>query len=182
MQKTISEKIVLELGELLKKIDIPLSIENEVDLEYAVLPCIKNFILVKLAKNEALDDILYYHGRTAEEKKFWTKSKSFQTVKLFGANVSDMFIKHPRVGAIAVEFKYVKLDKQGKGLTSSIQRAIGQSLIATLRHPFAICFIVYASPQKLLDHGMARQLKEILWNQHKIYLIIRKQVVARYQK
>ncbi len=164
---------------MLKKINLPLSIKSEADLEYAILPHIKNFILKKLVKNEALNDILYYHGRTVEEKKSWARSKSFQAVKLFGTNVSDIFIKHPRIGAIAIEFKYVKTDKKGKGITGSIQRAIGQSLIATLKHPFAICFIVYTSPRKFLKAEMAQQLKKLLWNQHKIYLIIREQTIIK---
>jgi hypothetical protein len=176
---TKEENFVLALGQLLKKIDLPLSIKNEMDLEYAILPHIKNFLLKELVKNGILDDILYHHGRTAEEKKSWAKSKSFQVVKLFGANVSDIFIRHPHIGAIALELKYVKLDKHSKGLTGSIQRAIGQSLIAILKHPFAICFVVYASPRKLLKAGAAQRLKELLWNQHKIYLLIRRQTATK---
>lgn len=176
---TKAEKFVLALGQLLKKIDIPLSIKSEADLEYAILPHIKDFILKKLVKNGVLDSIFYYHGKTTEEKKSWAKSKSFQTVKLFGANVSDMFIRHPLIGAIALELKYVKLDKFGKGLTGSIQKAVGQSLIATLRHPFAVCFVVYTSPRKLLKAGVSQRLKELLWNQHKICLIIRKQTTEK---
>ena len=93
---------------------------------------------------------------------------------MFGTNVSDIFIVHKKVGAVALELKYVKLSQKGEGLTGSIQRAIGQCLIATMKHPFAVCVIGYGQQKKHLEIGVAKQLKDLLWKHHRIYLIIRK--------
>jgi len=68
----------------------------------------------------------------------------------------------------------VKLSQKGEGLTGSIQRAIGQCLIATMKHPFAVCVIGYGQQKKHLEIGVAKQLKDLLWKHHRIYLIIRK--------
>lgn len=171
------EKFVLKLGRLMDKVSIPSSVNDESSLEYAILPHIRKLIQKELTGNKTLDGVLYHHGRNKEEKKWWSKSKSLQTIKLFGTNVSDMFVAHPKIGAVALEFKYVKLSRKGEGLTGSIQRAIGQSLIATIRHPFAVCVIVYKKQKKHLMVGVMRQLKNLLWEHHKIYLVIRKQVL-----
>lgn len=173
MRRSSAEKIVLRLGRLMENIPLSPRIGNESNLEYAVLPHIKKFVQKELAEEKALGGVLYYHGRNKKEKKRWTESKLLQTVKLFGTN---MFIVHPmfqKIGAVSLEFKYAKLLRTGEGLTGSIQRAIGQSLIATLRHPFAICTIVYGQQKKHLEIGALEQLKNLLWKQHKIYLVIR---------
>lgn len=180
MSKLSAKKLILKLGRFMEKIPLFSSIKNENDLEYAVLPHIKKFIQKELTGNKTLDGILFHHGRNEEEKRWWSKSKSLQTVKLFGTNVSDMFIAHQKIGAVALEFKYVKLSRKGEGLTGSIQRAIGQSLIATIRHPFAVCVIVYGQQKKYLEAGVLQQLKKSLWRHHKIYLVIRNQSHAYF--
>lgn len=173
----LGEKFVLKLGYLMEKAFIPPSVNNESGLEYAFLPQIKKLIQKELGTPGGIDKILYHHGRNTEEKKHWTESKKLQTVMLFGTNVSDMFIVHPKIGAASLEFKYVKLSRTGEGVTGSIQRAIGQSLIATVRHPFAVCVIVYGKQKKHLELGAMKQLKNLLWKHHKIYLVIRKQAL-----
>lgn len=178
MAKISKERFILKLGNLMETVALPASIESEGDFEYAVLPYIKKFIEEELTGSKMFDGVLYYHGRNTEEKKWWSKSKPLQTVKLFGTNVSDIFIVHEKIGAVALELKYVKLSKKGEGLTGSIQRAIGQSLIATMRHPFAICVIVYRQEKKHLEIGIAKQLKDLLWEHHRIYLVIRKQAIS----
>lgn len=167
------EKFVLNLGHLLEKIKIPLSIKNEIELEYALSSHIKKFVQKNLSQSNNLDGILFHHGRNKREKAWWTKSKLLQTVKLFGDNVSDIFITHRKIGAVALEFKYIKLASAGKGLTGHIQRAIGQSLIAKLRHPFVICAVFYNKKQRNLKPGLFIKLKKLLWNKHRIYLIIK---------
>lgn len=166
------EKIVIKLGKLIENLPLPDSIKSESDLEYALLPNIRRFI-----KDELFSDVenaLYHHGRTVQEKKHWTDSKPLQIIKLFGVNVSDIFIKCSKIGAVAIELKYAKLLKK-QGLTGVLQRAIGQSLIATLRHPFAICCIVYRQLHKnKIESGLIEKIKKILWRKHKIYLIVRK--------
>lgn len=174
MKKSIGKKFVLKLGRLIEKTPLKYSIKDEIGLEYAILPHIKKFIQKELTGNKVLDGILYHHGRNKREKEWWAKSKKLQNVKLFGTNVSDMFIVHPKIGAVALEFKYVKLSRKGEGLTGSIQRAIGQSLIATMRHPFAVCVIIYRQQKKHLEPGVIQKLKKSLWEQRRVYLIIRK--------
>lgn len=173
MNKSLAEKVVLKLGHLLERITFPASIRNEIELEYTILPYIKKFIHENICRNKSLEEILYHHGRNKQEKEQWTESKSLQTVKLFGDNVSDIFIVHKKIGAIALEFKYTKLSLGSRGLTSHIQRAIGQCLIAKLRHPFVICAIFYNKKQKSLKPGLFIKLKKLLWDKHRIYLIIK---------
>lgn len=170
--KTEKEKIVIKLGKLIENLPLPDSIKSESDLEYALLSDIKKFIKDELFSN--VKNVLYHHGRTVQEKKHWADSKPLQVVKLFGVNVSDIFIKCSKIGAVAIELKYAKISKR-KGLTSFLQKAIGQSLIATLRHPFAICCIFYRQLHKnKIEFGLIEKLKKILWKKHKIYLIVRK--------
>jgi len=172
--ETEKEKIVIKLRKLIENLPIndSFSINSEADLEYALLPSIRKFIKNNLSAD--IEKVLYHHGRTLQEKKHWTDSKSLQTVKLFGVNVSDIFIKCSKIGAVAIELKYAKLLKK-QGLTGALQRAIGQSLIATLRHPFAICCIFYRQSRKnKIEFGLIEKLKKILWRKHKIYLIVRK--------
>lgn len=170
------EKIIIRLGKLIENLPIDSSnsvVNSESDLEYAILPDIRKFIKDELFKGD-VENVLYHHGRTLQEKKHWTNSKPLQTVKLFGVNVSDIFIKCSKIGAVAIELKYVKLLKR-KGLTSSLQRAVGQSVIATLRHPFAICAIFNKQLHKIkTEVGLIEKLKKVLWEKHKIYLIVRK--------
>ena len=173
MNKSSVKQFVMEMGRLLERIDLPPSIKNESDLEYAVLPHLKAFIRKKLTLTGELEGIVYHHGRTKEEKKWWKKSKPLQTVLLYGTHVSDMFVAQPDIREVALEFTYKKLSRKKEGLTSHIQRAIGQSMIATLRHPFAICMIVYEAQHEFPDTELVRQLKEKLWKRG-IYLIIRK--------
>jgi len=161
------------LGRMLENITAKVPIKNEIGLEYAVLPNIKEFLQKNLVLNKNLEGILYHHGRDKQEKEQWTKSKSLQTVKLFGDNVFDIFIIHKKIGAIALELKYAKLSSGKKGLTAHIQRAIGQCLIAKLRHPFVICAIFYNKKQRALKPGLFTSLKTLLWDKHKICLIIR---------
>jgi len=173
MGKLFAGKFVLKLGRMLENTTAPIPIRNEIDLEYTLLSYIKKFLQKNLVFNKNLEGVLYHHGRDKQEKEQWTKSKSLQTVKLFGDNVSDVFIVHKRIGAMALELKYTNLSSGKRGLTAHIQRAIGQCLIAKLRHPFVICAIFYNKRQKDFKLGSFIKLKKLLWDKHRIYLIIR---------
>ena len=74
---------------------------------------------------------------------------------------------------MAIELKYAKPKTDGSGLTSQIQRAVGQSLIASLRHKFVICVIVYKNQKKEQEAGEIEKLKKVLQEKHNIYLVIR---------
>jgi len=169
------ERFVQKLGGFIEHVRIPSTVRTETELELAVLPTLKAFIQRAFPRRKRKTPILYHHGTTTEEKHWWSRSKALQTVQLFGTNVSDMFIVHPRTGAIAVEFKYAKETQGSVKLTSQIQRAVGQSIIATLRHPFGICAIVYRKPKKSLPEGKLKALKRSLWKKHRIYLVVRPQ-------
>ena len=175
MRKAFGERFVQKLGKFIERIRIPSTVRTEAELELAVLATLKAFVQRALPRRKRKTPILYHHGTTAEEKRWWSRTKALQAVRLFGTNVSDMFIVHPRIGAIAVEFKYVKEARGSVKLTSQIQRAVGQSIIATLRHPFGICAIVYRKPKKSLPEGKLKALKRTLWEKHRIYLVIRPQ-------
>ena len=142
-----SGQFIQKLGKFIEKIKFTQNIRTESELELSILPDIEDFIQKELPTQDKDTPVFYHHGTTKEEKLLWSKSKTLQTVHLFGSNVSDMFIFHHKIGAVTIEFKYTKSNK----LTSQIQRAIGQSIIATMRHPFAICVIVYKKCRKIPD-------------------------------
>lgn len=174
-QNTFGERFVQKLGKFIERVKIPNTVRTEAELELAVLTTLKAFVQRVFPRWKRKTPILYHHGTTTEEKRWWSRSKALQRVQLFGTNVSDMFIVHQRTGAIAIEFKYVKETRGSVRLTSQIQRAVGQSIIATLRHPFGICAIVYQKPKKSLPEGKLKALKRALWEKHRIYLVVRPQ-------
>src|SRR3989338_5565404 len=133
-----SEKFVINLGRFIEGLKLHAGILTEAELEQAVIPAIRKSVEAVLPRGPSSRPVLYHHGTTTEEKRQWSDSKPLQIVQLFGTNVSDMFIAHPRMGAVAIEFKFVKGSGGSIKLTSQIQRAIGQAIIATLRHPYAI--------------------------------------------
>lgn len=183
MNKIFAEKFVKQLGQFMDKIPFRPSIKDEGALEIAMLPKVKEFIQKELTGNTSLDHILYHHGKNKKDKRLWRESKDHQTVTLYGSNVADMFIRHEKIGRVSIELKYAKLSKKGEGLTPHIQRAIGQSLIARLKHPYAICFIVYKKQKKHLEKidkislEYYKKLHNLLWRKHRIYFIIRKQAI-----
>lgn len=168
--KTGSEKIVKKLVQELEKLPLPDSLKNESDLEFAVLPAIKRFIQKELKVNN-LRSILYHHGKSKEEKESWSESKQFQNIELLGTHTYDMLIRHPKVGSVVLEFKYAASPKNP--LTNRIQRIIGQSLIAKLKHDCVISCLVFRKKGKIPKPGLLEKLKKDLQENHKIYLIVR---------
>ncbi|OHB17365.1 MAG: hypothetical protein A2913_00920 [Parcubacteria group bacterium RIFCSPLOWO2_01_FULL_40_65] len=165
-----SEKIVKKLAHKLEKLPLPISLKNESDLEFAVLPIIKRFIQKELGINDK-KHILYHHGRNKDEKNLWSKSKPLQNIELLGTHTYDMLIIHPKIGSLVLEFKYAASAKNP--LTSRIQRIIGQSLIAKLKHPYVISCLVFKRKGKRPQLGLLEKLKKDLQENHKIYLIVR---------
>lgn len=165
-----SEIIIEKLVQKLEKITLPESLKNESDLEFVFLPTIKKFIQKELKVNN-LRNVLYHHGRNKEERKMWSDSKKFQNIELLGMHTYDMLIRHPKVGSLVLEFKYAASSKNP--LTSRIQRIIGQSLIANLKHNYVISCLVFRKKGKMPKLGLLEKLKKDLQKNYKIYLIVR---------
>ncbi len=142
-------EFVIGLGDILSSIPISGNINNELDLEEILLPHVKNYVQGSLKKTqEELKTIVYAQGKNNVEKKLWSESKKIQTTTAFNRRmVSDIFIHHEDIGTIFIEIKLAKPGKSGgDSFPGSLQRAIGQTVIATMKHDYAICYI--ATPKK----------------------------------
>jgi hypothetical protein len=72
----------------------------------------------------------------------------------------------------------LKLSKKRPGINSSslpgdLQRSIGQSIIASLKHRYVICLIVCEKDIELKENDCSEELRETLRRNHKIELIVR---------
>lgn len=168
--KTDSERVVRKLVQELEKLPLPESLKNESDLEFTVLPTIKRFIQEELKVND-LRGVLYHHGRSKEEKELWSESKKFQNIELLGKHTYDMLIRYPKIGSLVLEFKYAASSKNP--LTNRIQRIIGQSLIAKLKHDYIISCLVFRRKGEIPKPGLLEKLKKDLQENYRIYLIVR---------
>ncbi len=169
-----SDRFVQGLASVLRRASLPRRLRREIDLERAMWPLVRTY--TKRALNlseEELDEALVTHGRTKEEKERWTRSKVHQNVVVYGhANTSDIFLKERRVKSVYVEFKLAKVrSKKASTLPGDLQRSVGQSLLAHLRHHHVVCCIVC---QRRVPHdGNAKRLEKILWNKQRIALVVR---------
>ena len=170
--ETLTNKIV----SLLRNCDLPISMESELALERKLGPIIRNLVKDTLKINdEVLSEVVFSHGETRAEKEFWTKSKADQNVVVYGcSNTGDIFIKHPDGESIYIEVKLSKRrGPKSTSLPGDIQRSIGQSLIASLRHAFVICFIVCQGDLRARPDDLRNELEQTLWQRHRIALIVR---------
>jgi len=171
-----SGEFVTGLAEQLKKQALSPSIKTEVALEKVVYKTVRKYIIGTLdIDDQKIDQILFTHGNTKQEKKYWTDSKPDQNVIVFGcSNTSDIFIKEPRLGTIYIELKYSKRRGiKASTLPGDLQRSIGQSVIASIRHDYVICLIVCEAEIKLGKNDYSEKLRKRLWRDHKIALIVR---------
>lgn len=128
---------------------------------------------LSLSKKE-LDGVVFAHGDTREEKGRWTDSKPMQNVNVFGcSNTSDIFLSHPTFQSIYIELKLSKRRGELDSLPGDLQRAVGQSIIASLRHPYVICFVLCDGARKPKQSDLGKELTEILWKNHRVALIVR---------
>ena len=95
MQHSNYNKFISGLVDVIKNINFSKDVNREAKLENLMLLDIKNYIQKHLSP-QSLDGTLYYHGDTKEEKKAWSESKKLQTIKLYGTNVSDIFLHIPK--------------------------------------------------------------------------------------
>src|SRR3990172_6174617 len=163
------------LVNLLKRAPLS-SVRREIELERVIVRMIREHIRRTFRiDDQDINDVVFTHGTTVEAKKRWTKSKADQNVLVFGCpNTSDIFIKLPGSGTIYIELKWAKhRGVKADTLPGDLQRSIGQSLIASLRHPYVICLVVceHLRPGKTGDHG--KKLRRLLWKKHRIALIVR---------
>jgi len=174
---SFQEAFVKNLVAILQKHPLLTTIKTKEQLEQQIhqILCdhIKNTPSISIEK---LEDIIFTHGKTKTEKDNWTRSKIHQNIIVYGcSNSSDIFIKHPHLGTIYVE---LQLSKKMAGITSStlpgdLQRSIGQSIIASLNHSYVICLIVCEKDIAVKENDYSDKLREILWINHKIALIVR---------
>ncbi len=169
-------KFVIALGKIVSSIAIPGNINNELDLEEILLPHVKSYVQESLQKTqEELKTIVYAHGKNKEEKKLWSESKKIQTITAFNCTMaSDIFIHHENIGTIFVEIKLAKPRKSGgDSFPGSLQRAVGQTVIATMKHDYAICYIATPKRGSSLKNDISEKLIETLWKKLKILLLIK---------
>jgi hypothetical protein len=169
-------EFVLGLENILKSIPIPKNINNELDLEHILLPHIKSYVKKLLqVKQGELKRIVYAHGENEEGKRLWTKSKEYQNVIAFGCTmVADIFIRHKSIGTIFIEIKLAKpRESGGDSFPGSLQRAIGQAVIASMKHNYAICYIAAPKRSSTHENDIAERLIETIWKRLRILIIVK---------
>jgi hypothetical protein len=174
--KDIDEAFVQGLVQTLEEAPLPSGISSEGELERAICEVVREYTRQALAVGaEALHDIVFTHGQTRDEKERWTKSKPLQNVTVYGcSNTSDIFITHPRLGSVYVELKLSK--RRGVNadtLPGDLQRSIGQSVIASLRHSWVICVVGCVGDRQTIPGDLGEKLRTMLWDKHRIALVVR---------
>ncbi len=170
-------EFVLGLENILGSIPVPHNITNELDLERILLPHIKNYLKKSLQVNqEDLKTIVYAHGESKEGKRLWSESKKYQTVNVFDCTMAaDIFIRHEDIGTIFIEIKLAKPRKSGgDSFPGSLQRAIGQTVIASMKHTFAICYIATPKRSSAHENDIAERLVKTIREKLGILIIIKK--------
>jgi len=169
-------EFVLGLENILKSIPIPQNIDNELDLERILFPHIKSYLEKSLqVKQEELKTIVYAHGENKEGKGLWSESKKYQTVTAFDCTMAaDIFIRHENIGTIFIEIKLAKPRKLGgDSFPGSLQRAIGQTVIASMKHNYAICYIATPKRSSTHENDIAEKLIKTIWEKLGILIIIK---------
>jgi len=172
----IDETFVQGLVQTLEEAALPPAIRNEGELERGICAVVREYTRQALGVGaEALHDIVFTHGQTRDEKERWAKSKAKQNVIVYGcSNTSDIFVTHPPLGSVYIELKLARhRGAEASTLPGDLQRSIGQSLIASLRHPWVICVVVCESDRRTGADDLADKLRAILWQKHRIALIVR---------
>ncbi len=162
-----AENFVQNLIGFLQSVSFRRTIKNESDLDNCLREKVRRYTRESLdIKDENLRKTVFTHGN-----KHWAKSKPLQNVVVYGcSNTSDIFITEPRVGSIYIELKWAKRHT----LPGELQRGIGQSLIASLRHPYVICLVVCESDQReKTPDELGEKLRALLWARHQIALVVR---------
>ncbi len=169
-----AKKLLNGLAQILQNAIFP-HLNSEIELERAVSLLIRDYTKHSLGLSEKeLEGVIFAHGETKEEKTRWTDSKPMQNVHVFGcSNTSDIFLLHPAFQSIYVELKLSKQRGTLDSLPGNLQRAIGQSVIASLRHPYVICLVACDGARKLNQADLGKELTKILWKNHHIALIVR---------
>ena len=171
-----SNEFVLGLENILKSVPIPQNINNELDLEHILLPHIKSYVRKSLqVKQEELKRIVYAHGENEEGKRLWTESKEYQTVIAFDCTMAaDIFIRHENIGTIFIEIKLAKPRKSGgDSFPGSLQRSIGQTVIASMKHNYAICYVATPKRSSTDENDIAEKLIKTIRKKLGILLIIK---------
>jgi hypothetical protein len=149
---------------------------SELDLEKVVAAAVRQFTTQALGLDDpALEEVVFTHGDDRHSKALWTASKPHQNVVAFGcANTSDVFIRHSQIGTIYIELKLSKArGLKSNSLPGDLQRSVGQSVIASLKHRHVICMIVTQGQRRDRDGDMAENLRKALWEKHGIALVVR---------
>ena len=168
-------EFMVGLENVLRSIPIPQKIKSELDLERILVPHIKNYLKESLQlKQQELKMAVYAHGEDEEGKRLWSKSKPYQTVTAFGCTMAaDIFIRHENIGTIFIEVKLAKRRRSGgDSFPSGFQRAIGQAVIASMKHKCAICYV--ATPKRPThENDIADKLIKTIREKLGILVIVR---------
>jgi hypothetical protein len=62
---------------------------------------------------------------------------------------------------------------EADSLPGDLQRSVGQSVIASLRHPHVICMVVCQGRRKGKPQDLGEKLRATLWEEHRIALVVR---------
>ncbi len=170
-----AEEFVQNLAAHLREIRLPSALAEkrpEHDLKKRYLrAAIRSFTEKALGiPSKDLDEVVITNGDTPEEKARWTNSKSDQNVVAFDCpNTTDIFIKHPKIGTVSIEIKASKF----QSAPGDLQRAIGQSVIASMKHDHVICLAVRQGQRKAQTDDLGAKLISTLWEKHRIALVVR---------
>ncbi|MFC1591345.1 hypothetical protein ACFL43_02355 [Thermodesulfobacteriota bacterium] len=173
MEMNDKDNFVIQLAdEIALSCPDPAGLSSEAELENNLVIIVEDFVQKHLdVTAEQIPQTVYGHVR----KKDWTASKKKQNVVAYGcSNTSDIFIEHHSIGSVYIELKLAKKrgEREGNSLPGDLQRSIGQSIIASMRHPYVICFIACQGKRRNIAgyRDYYESLTESLWEKHRIAL------------
>ncbi len=155
---------VQALADKLRQVSLRPDLADEKQLEEALVPFVLEQVSGTLSvSGDELRRRVIYHGHPD-----YGSTKDRRRVEVFDSVVTgDIFIDHPSGATVFIELKLAK-----KSLPSSLQRALGQSVLFRLKHDFVICFVGLrdgTAPQDALGDKLA----DDLWHLFRIMLVVR---------
>ncbi len=152
------------LADKLRQVPLRPDLADEQELEDALVPFVQGYVSSALGVlGDELRQRVIYHGHPD-----YGSSKEERRVEIFDSVLTgDIFIEHPSGATVFIELKLAK-----KTLPSSLQRALGQSVLLRLKHDYVICFVAVrdgAVPQDALSD----KLTDDLWSLFRIALVVR---------
>lgn len=152
------------LADELRQVPLRSALADERQLEDALVPFVREFVgrTLRVSGDELRRRVIYHrhpdYGSTTDKRR----------VRLFDSAITgDIFIEHHSGATIFIELKLAK-----KSMPSSLQRALGQSVLLRLKHDFVICFVALKNGVASQD-ALGDKLADDLWTVFRIALVVR---------